>query len=62
MVCGWRDGCSLIFGDYMVPGADPKLYEEVKDMAALVPTIEEYLSDYNAGQWVALASGRPPSI
>ncbi len=39
---------SLIFGDYMVPGADPKLYEEVKDLAALVPTIEEYLSDYNA--------------
>jgi dynein heavy chain len=32
----------------MVPGADPKLYEEVKDVAALVPTIEEYLSDYNA--------------
>jgi hypothetical protein len=32
----------------MVPGADPKLYEEVKDVTALVPTIEEYLSDYNA--------------
>ena len=37
-----------LFGDYMVPGADPRVYEEVRDMDALVPTIEEYLSDYNA--------------
>ena len=40
--------CRLLYGDYMIPGADPKLYEEVKDLVALVPTIEEYLSDYNA--------------
>eukprot|EP00499_Haloplacidia_sp_CaronLabIsolate_P004603 CAMPEP_0196785134 /NCGR_PEP_ID=MMETSP1104-20130614/18700_1 /TAXON_ID=33652 /ORGANISM="Cafeteria sp., Strain Caron Lab Isolate" /LENGTH=78 /DNA_ID=CAMNT_0042155431 /DNA_START=9 /DNA_END=241 /DNA_ORIENTATION=+ len=32
----------------MVPGADPKLYDEVEDQAKLVPTIEEYLADYNA--------------
>ncbi len=47
----WGDvvlGSRLVFGDYMVPGADPKLYEEVKDINALVPTVEEYLSDYNA--------------
>ena len=25
----------LIYGDYMVPGADPKIYDEVKDMAKL---------------------------
>ncbi|KAH8062371.1 dynein light chain binding protein [Aureococcus anophagefferens] len=37
----------IIFGDFMVPGADPRLYEEVKDMAQLQPTIEEYLTEYN---------------
>mgnify|MGYP000067473068 CR=1 FL=1 len=38
----------VFFGDYMVPGADPKIYEEVQDLTQLVPTIEEYLADYNA--------------
>ena len=31
-----------------VPGADPRIYEEVADMSQLQPTIEEYLNDYNA--------------
>jgi len=31
-----------------VPGADPRIYEEVADMGQLQPTIEEYLNDYNA--------------
>ena len=31
-----------------VPGADPRIYEEVSDMSQLQPTIEEYLNDYNA--------------
>ena len=38
----------LVYGDYMIPGADPKVYEEVPDMNTLVPTIEEYLMDFNA--------------
>jgi len=38
----------VIYGDYMVPGADPKVYEEVPDLDSLVPTIEEYLVDFNA--------------
>jgi len=38
----------LIYGDYMVPGADPKYYEQVTDMAKLKSTIEEYLMDHNA--------------
>ncbi len=37
--CVWRS---------RVATACVQLYEEVKDLAALVPTIEEYLSDYNA--------------
>ena len=43
------DRPSVIFGDYMVPGADPKLYVEVADPTRTVqPIVEEYLNDYNA--------------
>merc|ERR1719171_735394 len=38
---------SLFFGDYMVPGADPRIYDEVQDLEKLRETMEEYLSDYN---------------
>lgn len=38
----------LIYGDYMTPGADPKIYVEVKDMRKLVKLSEEYLDDYNS--------------
>jgi dynein heavy chain len=38
----------LIYGDYMVPGADPRIYEQVTDMDKLKSTIEDYLADYNA--------------
>ena len=38
----------LIFGDYMVPGADPKVYAQVRDMTQLVKTVEEYLEDLNS--------------
>ena len=37
----------LIYGDYMEPGADPKLYDEVPDLAKLQTTIVEYLTDHN---------------
>ena len=37
-----------VIADFMVPGADPRIYEEVSDMSQLQPTIEEYLNDYNA--------------
>lgn len=40
--------CRLMFGDYLVPGADQRVYEEVVDVDALVPKMEEYLSDYNS--------------
>jgi dynein heavy chain len=38
----------LIYGDYMVPGADPTIYNEIEDLDKLKTTVEEYLSDYNA--------------
>ena len=38
----------LMFGDYIVPGAEPKSYEQVSDFDKLVKTMEEYLDDYNA--------------
>ena len=38
----------LLYGDFMVPGADPKLYSEVTDTAKMVGVVEEYLEDYNA--------------
>jgi dynein heavy chain len=40
-------GERLFFGDYMVPGADPRYYEEVDDHGKLMGMIEEYLLDYN---------------
>ncbi|KAJ3111551.1 Dynein heavy chain 1, axonemal [Phlyctochytrium bullatum] len=38
----------LLYGDYMTPGADPKVYVEIKDMRRLVKLAEEYLEDYNS--------------
>ncbi|KAI9349443.1 dynein heavy chain and region D6 of dynein motor-domain-containing protein [Zopfochytrium polystomum] len=38
----------LLYGDYMTPGADPKVYVEIKDMRRLVKLAEEYLDDYNS--------------
>ena len=38
----------LIYGDFMIPQADPRLYSEVKDTVKMVAVVEEYLEDYNA--------------
>lgn len=38
----------LMFGDFMVPGADPKLYVDIKDQTHMQKVITEYLSDFNA--------------
>lgn len=38
----------IICGDFMVPGADPKIYEEIRHLSELQPTIEDYLGEYNA--------------
>lgn len=39
---------SLIFGDYMDPKADNKIYDEVSDLHELSDIMEGYLKDYNS--------------
>ena len=39
----------LVFGDYTEgQAADPKVYEEVKDMDVLRKMVDDYLEDYDA--------------
>ncbi|WIA11828.1 hypothetical protein OEZ85_011917 [Tetradesmus obliquus] len=38
----------LIYGDYLVPGAEPKVYGQVQDMPGLMRLVETYLEDYNS--------------
>lgn len=40
---------SLLFGDFMVPSADPQLYVELTDAPRLAAVVEDYLAEYNAG-------------
>ena len=42
----------LFFGDYMIQGADPRIYNEVTDFAELTTTIERWV-----GQWVWSGKG-----
>ena len=42
------DVTHLLFGDFMVPNADPKLYSEITDTQKMVAVVEEHLEDYNA--------------
>ncbi|XP_072845880.2 dynein axonemal heavy chain 1 isoform X2 [Pogona vitticeps] len=37
----------LLYGDFMVPGADVKLYEVIDDKEKLMNVIEEYMEEYN---------------
>ncbi len=39
---------TLMFADFLVPGADPRVYGEVKDQAAMQRVVMEYLADFNA--------------
>ncbi|KXZ54227.1 hypothetical protein GPECTOR_5g319 [Gonium pectorale] len=49
--CSYQDIVTterLIYGDFMVPGADPRVYSQINDMPRLVRVVEEYLDDYNS--------------
>jgi len=37
-----RTNRGLFFGDYMIPGAEPRIYDEVLDFTQLTSTIEKY--------------------
>jgi dynein heavy chain len=43
----WAESKEVIYADFMYPGADPKIYEEVK-ASELQGIVEEYLGEYNA--------------
>ena len=43
----WAEKAEVICSDFMVPGADPRIYEEV-NVQELQAQIEEYLGEYNA--------------
>jgi len=45
---GLDDMRRLFFGDYMVPGADPRMYEEIQDVSKLSETLDTYLEEFNA--------------
>lgn len=38
----------LIYGDYLVPGAEPKVYAPATDLGQLSNLMETYLEDYNS--------------
>jgi dynein heavy chain len=38
----------IMFGDYLVPGADPRMYNEVSELKKLEGIMQTYLEDYNA--------------
>ncbi|KAK7080881.1 hypothetical protein SK128_002842 [Halocaridina rubra] len=38
---------NLIFGDYMIPDAEEKVYDEIQDMSDLTQVVETYLHEYN---------------
>lgn len=37
----------VIYGDFMFPSADPRIYAEIDDFKAIKKVIEDYLEDYN---------------
>lgn len=39
---------ALLFGDFMVPGADPPRYVELESMPEVARVVQEYLNEYNA--------------
>jgi dynein heavy chain len=43
----WAEKPEVICADFMIPGADPRIYEEVS-IPDLQPMIEDYLNEYNS--------------
>jgi hypothetical protein len=38
----------LVYADFMTPGADPRVYAEVRDPAAMQRVVTDYMADFNA--------------
>jgi dynein heavy chain, axonemal len=43
----WAERPEVICSDFMIPGADPRIYEEI-DVPELQPMVEDYLTEYNS--------------
>ncbi len=43
----WAERPEVFCSDFMIPGAEPKVYEEIV-MPELQPMVEDYLAEYNA--------------
>lgn len=53
----------MLFVDFLRPGADERLYEEVKDGDKLVKLLNDYLEEYNEGhhnqvRWIWLVPAK----
>ena len=46
---------SLFFGDYMIPGADPKIYNEVQDFTELTSIIEKWVNQFSFSLYLSLS-------
>jgi dynein heavy chain, axonemal len=44
----WESKPEVIYSEFMIPGADPKIYEEIENLSVLQSTVEDYLSEYNS--------------
>lgn len=53
-------GDRIVFGDFMVPGADPRVYQRVADFRHLQRVVEEALEDYNSVSNAPMKLARPP--
>eukprot|EP01012_Entosiphon_sulcatum_P030911 TRINITY_DN3847_c0_g1_i1.p1 TRINITY_DN3847_c0_g1~~TRINITY_DN3847_c0_g1_i1.p1 ORF type:complete len:4187 (-),score=787.17 TRINITY_DN3847_c0_g1_i1:47-10915(-) len=37
----------LLYGDFLIPSAEPKIYDEISDLERLANVVNDYLDDYN---------------
>jgi len=47
-VVGVNELRTLLWGDFMIPGAEPPKYDEVEDMAAMATVVQEHMASFNA--------------
>lgn len=45
----------LLFGDFMIPGAEPAKYDEITDLKRMTEVVTEYLTEFNAGKLMGTA-------
>ncbi|CAH3998948.1 unnamed protein product [Pieris brassicae] len=45
--CGNKHAANIVFGNYMEPDADPKIYDQVLDLEDMAVKMQYYLDEYN---------------